>query len=179
MSRVGKQPIEIPNGIEVKVEGHIVSVKGPKGTLSQEIRHDVKVEVADGKVVLTIDESKPELKAFWGLYRALVQNMVHGVGKGFEKNLILEGVGFRAAVQGKDLVLQLGFSHPCVCPIPEGLQAAVDKNVNVVISGADKQQVGAFAALIRSKRKPEPYKGKGVRYKGEYIRRKAGKSGGK
>lgn len=179
MSRVGKQPIEIPKGVEVKIDGRIVSVKGPKGNLSQEIRHDVKVELVDNTVVLTIDESKKELKSFWGLYRALIQNMVTGTTKGFEKHLLLEGVGFRAAVQGKDLVLQLGYSHPCVCPIPEGLQASVEKNVNVLISGADRQLVGAFAALVRSKRKPEPYKGKGVRYKGEYIRRKAGKSGGK
>ncbi len=179
MSRVGKQPIEIPNGVEVKIEGKIVRVKGPKGTLSQEIRHDVAIELVDGTVVLTIDEDRKDLKSFWGLYRALIQNMVVGITTGFEKHLILEGVGYRAAVQDNDLVLQLGFSHPCVCPIPEGLSASVDKNTNVLITGADKQLVGIFAAFVRSKRKPEPYKGKGVRYKGEYIRRKAGKSGGK
>lgn len=179
MSRVGKQPIEIPSGVEVKIEGRLVTVKGPKGTLTQQIRHDVKIELVDGQVHFTIDEERKDLKSFWGLYRALVQNMVIGVVTGFEKHLILEGVGYRAAVQGNDLVLQLGFSHPCVCPIPEGMTASVEKNVNIVISGADIQKVGVFAALVRSKRKPEPYKGKGVRYKGEYIRRKAGKSGGK
>ncbi len=179
MSRIGKQPITIPKGVEVKVVGQVVHVKGPKDTLEQEVLPGITVNVADNIVTLTYDESKDDLRPFLGLFRSLINNMVIGTTEGFKKELVLEGVGFRAAVQANELVLNIGFSHQCKCEIPAGLEVAVEKGVNVVVSGADKQKVGQFAAFVRSKRKPEPYKGKGIRYKDEYIRRKAGKSSGK
>lgn len=175
MSRVGMKPIQIASGVDVKVDGQIVTVKGSKATLTQELPKESKVTI-DGSVITVepIDEST-RARAMWGLSRALIQNMVTGVSEGFSKTLEINGVGYRAAVKGKDLELNLGFSHPVVFPIPEGIEIKATKPTELVISGADKQKVGQVAAVIRSYRKPEPYKGKGVRYQGEYVRSKEGK----
>lgn len=177
MSRKGKKPIELPKGVEVKQTGSLVEVKGPKGLLSLEIKSNIDIEIKDGEVILSYDESQGQLSKFLGLYRSLIANLVEGTTKGFEKKLELIGVGYRAAVKGNSLDLSLGFSHPTEMPIPEGIQVAVEKNTVVTISGMDKQQVGLFASQIRALKPPEPYKGKGIRYQGEYVRRKAGKTG--
>ena len=177
MSRVGKKPISLRKGVEVKVTGNKVLVKGPKGSLEQEFLEGIALEVEGEEIKLSVKGEKKELMPFLGLYRSLVSNMVVGVSEGFEKRLELIGVGFRAAVQGSLLDLQLGFSHPLKLGIPEGIAVQVEKSTKIVISGTDKQKVGQFAADIRSKRPPEPYKGKGVRYVGEYVRKKAGKAG--
>ena len=175
MSRIGKKPIAIPSGIEVTVAGSIVTVKKGNKSSSVETHNRVEIEVTDGSVIMTrIGETK-ESSAFWGTYRALVANAVEGLDKGFAKSLEINGVGYRAAVKGKVLELQLGYSHPINYEIPEGLEIAVDKNI-INIKGADKQQVGQSAAIIRGYRKPEPYKGKGVKYTDEHIVRKAGKT---
>ena len=177
MSRKGKYPIKLPKGVDVNVDGNIVRVKGPKGTLEQEIRSGINVTIDDGEVSVQIAENQSDLKAFQGLYWSLINNMVTGTSEGFEKKLELQGVGYRAVLQGQVVDLQLGFSHPTKLDIPEGLSVAVEKGTKVTISGTDRQMVGQFAAKIRALRPPEPYKGKGVRYVGEYVRRKAGKSG--
>lgn len=177
MSRIGKKPIPLSKGVDVKVTGRLVTVKGPKGTLSQEVKEGIDIAVNSDAVVLTLPKETDELKPFYGLYRALINNMVIGVTEGFQKELELIGVGFRAAVKGKQLDVQVGYSHPVLMDIPEGIEVKVDKNVNITISGINKQLVGEFAAEVRAKRPPEPYKGKGIRYKGEYVRRKAGKTG--
>jgi len=174
MSRIGKKSIQIPEGVEVKIEGDLIMVKGPKGELKNQIRPEIKAEVKDGQV-----EFKPQIfrkgtSALWGTYRSLIFNMIEGVTKGFEKALEIEGVGYRAVLEGKDLVLNLGYSHPIKIKAPQGIEFKVEKN-NITVSGIDKQLVGQVAAEIRSGRKPEPYKGKGIRYRGEIIRRKAGK----
>tara|TARA_Y100000310_G_scaffold277962_1_gene296112 strand:- start:6122 stop:6658 length:537 start_codon:yes stop_codon:yes gene_type:complete len=169
MSRVGKQPIEILEGVEVTVEGQKVAVKGPKGELSLEVHPAVAVH-KEGKIVTVSADNK----ALWGLFRSLLFNMVVGVAKGYEKRLELQGTGYRAGVEGDSLKLNLGFSHEITRKIPEGLNCAVEKNI-IIISGIDKQAVGEFAARIRKLRPPEPYKGKGVRYEGERVRRKEGK----
>ncbi len=178
MSRIGKQPIEVPKGVEVKIEKKNVRVKGPKGELELEIQKEISVKQEENVLTLVIDNPTCPSK-FQGLYRALIANMVNGVSKGFSKDLELKGVGYRAAVQGQQVNLQLGFSHPTLIDIPKGLEVKVDKNVLLTISGADKQQVGQFASLLHHLRKPEPYKGKGVHYVGQYVRRKAGKSAAK
>lgn len=175
MSRKARTPITLPAGVEVKLEGNVVVVKGPKGTLRQEVQ-EVVVTVKGGQVTLT-QAPDSQAKNFLGLYFTLVDNMVKGVHKGFEKKLEMVGVGYRAAVQGKLLDLQIGSSHPVQLPIPEGIQVVVDKNTFLTISGIDKQKVGQYAATVRSKKPPEPYKGKGTRYLGEYVRKKAGKAG--
>lgn len=174
MSRIGKAPIEIPGGVEVKVNGSHVVVKGPKGQLERQIHSsvDVQVEGAQVKVVPNTEN----VSNFWGLSRSLLNNMVTGVSKGFEKSLTLVGVGYRAQVKGKELHLTLGYSHPVVYPIADGLEISVDKNTTVLVKGADKELVGQTAANIRSFRKPEPYHGKGVRYTDERIITKVGKS---
>lgn len=175
MSRLAKKPIECPKGVEVKLDSKKVSVKGPKGSMDVEIIDGIGVEVADGKVELI---AKPELKhtPFLGLNRSLINNAVIGVSEGFEKKLELIGVGFKAAVKGNTLDLALGFSHPCILDIPEGLKVDVVKNTQISITGVDKRVVGQFAATVRALRPPEPYKGKGVRYHDEVVRRKAGKT---
>ncbi len=178
MSRIGKQPIEVPKGIEVKIENKIIRVKGPKGELELEIQKEISVQREESILTILIDNPKCPSK-FQGLYRALIANMISGVDKGFSKVLELKGVGYRAAVQGKDVSLQLGFSHPTIIEIPKGLSLTVEKNVLITISGADKQLVGQFASHLHHLRKPEPYKGKGVHYLGQYVRRKAGKSAAK
>ena len=177
MSRVGKKLIPLAKGVDVKIDGQKITVKGPKGTLSQEIINGINMDLVDGKIVLSLPEDKVELKPFYGLYRSLINNMVIGVSQGFEKNLEMIGVGFRASLKGQQLSLQVGYSNPVDMNIPEGIKVNIDKNVNVVISGIDKQLVGEFAAEVRAKRPPEPYKGKGIRYKNEYVRKKAGKTG--
>ena len=177
MSRVGNRPISIPSGVTINLSDDEIQVKGPKGELSCKIPAGIKVSNEDGTLSFERpDDSKPA-RANHGLVRALVNNLVVGVSEGFVKRLEIEGVGYRADVQGKSLNLLLGFSHPVEMPIPEGLKVSVDQNTKVAIEGADKQVVGQFAADVRALRPPEPYKGKGVRYEDEHIRRKVGKAG--
>lgn len=179
MSRKGKLPISLPKGVEVKVSDTEVSVKGPKGSLQQKLVPGVQVKVEDNQVVVSLADENSNLDHFHGLYRTLISNMVVGTTDGFEKRLEMIGVGYRAAVQGDLLDLQIGFSHPTKLTIPKGLTVKVDKNTQITITGFDKHLVGQFAATIRSKRPPEPYQGKGIRYHGEYVRKKAGKSAAK
>ena len=177
MSRIGKQKVEIPSGVTVTVSGSEIQVKGPKGNLSCAIPEGIDAAVEDGSLGFTrADDSKP-VRTRHGLARSLAYNMVVGVSEGFTKRLEIEGVGYRAEMKGKVLNLLLGFSHPVEMAIPEGLQVSVDQNTKVSIQGADKQLVGQFAADVRRLRPPEPYKGKGVRYEDEHIRRKVGKAG--
>lgn len=176
MSRKGKLPIPVPKGVEVKVAGGTVSVKGPNGNLSQDFKPVVNVAVEGEEVLVTVANGDNENRKFQGLYRTLIDNMVVGVTKGFEKQLKMIGVGYRAAVQGNQLDLQVGLSHPCKLDIPEGVTVKVDKNTMITISGSNKQVVGQFSANVRAVRPPEPYQGKGIRYVDEYVRRKAGKS---
>lgn len=175
MSRIGKKPITLPAGTSAELKNNTLLVKGPKGTLTLDVHPTVNIAVTPEEIVVSVP--KPEnkqQKALWGLFRSLVQNLVTGVTVGFEKKLEVNGVGFKVAVAGKDLSMQLGFSHPVVVPIPEGLEVTVEKNI-IIAKGIDKQLVGQFAANIRSLKKPEPYKGKGIKYEGEVILRKAGK----
>lgn len=175
MSRIGKLPVPIPNGVSVAVSD-CVTVKGPKGQLSQAIVKLVDVKVEGNEVIITRhDDSRPG-RAFHGLMRALINNMVLGVSVGFEKKLEVNGIGYRATVSGKKLTLNLGYSHPVVYEIPDGITIDVDKKNNISVKGADKQQVGQTAAVIRGYREPDHYKGKGIRYAGERVRIKAGKS---
>lgn len=174
MSRIGKKSITIPEGVEVKVEGDLVMVKGPKGELKNQIRPEIKVEIKDKEIGLKPVILHKGTSALWGTFRSLINNMVEGVTKGFAKILEIEGVGYRANLEGRDLVLSLGYSHPIKVKAPQGIEFKVEKNT-ITISGIDKQLVGQVAAEIREKRKPEPYKGKGIRYQGEVIRKKAGK----
>lgn len=174
MSRIGKSPIQIPQGVTVEINGREISVKGPKGQLKQIIPAEIKAETLDNQVVFSIAFDSEDAPAKWGLSRSLVNNMVKGVVEGFEKKLEIEGVGYKAVLQGNDLVMSLGFSHPIIIKGVQGVSFKVEKNV-IVISGIDKQSVGQIAAKIRAQKKPEPYKGKGIHYVGEVIRRKAGK----
>lgn len=180
MSRIGKLPITIPAGVEVQIEGSTVTVKGPKGTLSRTLQQKVSVVQEDGSLIVTrVNESK-ECRSLHGLSRTLVANMVEGVTKGFTKTLEIVGVGYRTSLQGTKLVLNLGYSHPIEINPPQGIEFVVEEKANRIhVKGIDKQLVGDVAAEIRFKRPPEPYKGKGVKYQGEVIRRKAGKAGGK
>ncbi len=177
MSKVGKLPVTVPAGVTVTVSNGVVTVKGPKGELKQEIGNNVNVEVKDGVVDVTQAAETKQGNAFHGLYRNLIHNMVVGVSEGFSKTLVITGVGYRAEVQGKVLMLNLGFSSDVFATIPEGLTVTADAAGKVTISGIDKQKVGEFSAEIRKLRKPEPYKGKGIRYDNEVIRRKVGKTG--
>lgn len=180
MSRKAKMAIPLPKGVEVLEERRVVTVKGPKGTLSLTVDcPHVRITVGAEGVALSLVEGEEKSKNFLGLYWALVANMVKGVTESFSKDLEMIGVGFRAAVQGSLLDLQLGFSHPVKLPIPSGIQVKVEKNTLITVTGVDKRLVGQFCADIRAKRPPEPYKGKGIRYKGEYVRHKAGKAGKK
>ena len=175
MSRIGKQPIAIPSGVEASVNGTVITIKKGNKSTEVETHGRVGVEVADNQIVFTLINDDSQSRAFWGTYRALTSNAVEGLDKGFTKSLEINGVGYRAAVQGNVLQLQLGYSHPINFDIPEGIEIAVEKNI-INIKGADKQQVGQVAAVIRAFRKPEPYKGKGVKYTDEHIVRKAGKT---
>lgn len=177
MSRIGKQPIAIPAGVEVKVDGSTVTVKGPKGTLTETFNAEIGIEVAGAEVLVTRPSDDKDHRALHGLTRTLIHNMVVGVTEGFEKKLEVNGVGYRAAKQGNKLVLTLGYSHPVEMEEVPGITIEVPSPNEIVVKGYDKQQVGQFAAEIRKKRMPEPYKGKGIKYAGEYIRRKEGKAG--
>jgi large subunit ribosomal protein L6 len=178
MSRIGKQPITIPAGVEVSISGKDVKVKGSKGELNRSFRDEITItQEGDSLVVERIDDSR-EARAFHGLSRTLLSNMVVGVSEGFSKKLEIIGVGYRAALKGKDLEMQLGFSHPVLIKAPEGISFEVPAPTQITVLGIDKQKVGQVAADIRKWRKPEPYKGKGVRYEGEYVRRKLGKAAG-
>ena len=175
MSRKARLPIALPKGVEAKFGGKALTVKGPKGTLSGEIREEILVEISEGKITVRLHEGKEEASNILGLYWSLIANMVKGVSEGFEKRLEMVGVGFRAAVQGKLLDLQIGLSHPTKVKIPDGIEVAVEKNTNIQIKGIDKRLVGQFAADIRGKKPPEPYKGKGIRYVDEYVNAKQAK----
>lgn len=177
MSRIGKMPVALPKGVNVNIDGSTLKVKGPKGELSQTFHQDMSIKQENGNIVVDIP-SDPAFNAMHGLTRALINNMVKGVSDGFTKVLEIEGVGYRGEVQGRNLVLALGFSHPVPVAAPEGITFTVDKTQRVItIQGPDKQMVGQVAANIRKLRPPEPYKGKGIRYQGEKVRRKAGKAG--
>ena len=176
MSRIGKKPVQIPAGVTVTVENNLVSVKGPKGELSRQISDLINVEVVENEAIVTAREETTEANAMHGLSRTLVDNMVVGVSKGFEKKLQLVGVGYRANMKGKDLDIALGYSHPCIYKAPEDITFECPDQTHIIIKGISKEQVGQVAAEIRSLRAPEPYKGKGIRYEGEYVRRKLGKA---
>ncbi|MBT3809978.1 MAG: 50S ribosomal protein L6 [Rhodospirillaceae bacterium] len=175
MSRVGSSPVAVPDGIDIQITGQLVSAKGKLGELAVELPSDVEVTQDGGKIVVKPRSTSKRARMAWGTSRALVNNLVLGVSDGFSKTLEITGVGYRAAVQGKTLNLQLGFSHDVNFPIPEGISINCEGQTTIVISGADKQAVGQVAAVIRSYRKPEPYKGKGIKYAGEVIIRKEGK----
>ncbi len=174
MSRIGKKPILIPTGVEIKINNNEVIVKGPKGELKRIVRPEIKVEIKENQIIVSPKKETKKTKAFWGLERTLIFNMIEGVTKGYEKKLELQGVGYRAEMQGEDLVLKVGFSHPVLVKKPEGIKFSVDKNI-ITVAGIDKEKVGQIAAKIRKIRPPEPYKGKGIRYEGEEVRRKVGK----
>lgn len=175
MSRIGRMPIEVPSGVQVALAGQDIKVKGPKGELALTLMDEVEVK-QEGNVIRVLPrEGNRRARTMWGMQRTLVSNMVEGVSNGFSVTLELVGVGYRAAMQGNDLVLQLGYSHEVRYPVPKGIEIAVDKQTVIAISGADRQQVGQVAAEIRAWRPPEPYKGKGVKYAGEEILRKEGK----
>jgi large subunit ribosomal protein L6 len=176
MGRIGKRSLEIPKGVEVKVIDGTIQVKGPKGLLTQQYNAAIKVEVKDGKVATICPSQDPKVLALQGLYNSLVKNMLIGVTDGFEKRLEMVGVGYRAAKQGKNLSISIGYSHPVVVEPPEGIELAVEGANKIVVKGTDKQMVGEIAAEIRRIREVEPYKGKGVRYIGERVRKKAGKA---
>ena len=174
MSRIGKQEIIIPAGIKVIKNGDVLTVAGPKGTLNKTFRDDITITVSDKAINLNIKRNDKFSKSLWGTYASHIKNMIAGVVTPYQKKLILEGVGFKSEVKGKEFVFALGFSHPVIVKIPEGITATADKN-NITITGIDKELVGSFTAAIRTLKKGEPYKGKGMRYEGEVIRRKQGK----
>jgi len=176
MSRVGRQPIPVPSGVEVKIEGSSVSVKGPKGQLERSFDPEMEIAMSDGVVTVTRPTDQPRHRSLHGLTRSLLANMVEGVTDGFERTLEIHGVGYKAEKRGNGLVFQLGFSHPVDFPAPDGIEFALDSPTLVKVQGIDKQMVGEVAARIRQIRPPEPYKGKGVRYQNEHVRRKAGKA---
>ncbi|MEZ0574642.1 50S ribosomal protein L6 [Halodesulfovibrio aestuarii] len=178
MSRIGKQPVAIPSGVEVKIAGEAINVKGPKGSISTPVEATLNYEIADGNVVITRKDESRVARAQHGLRRTLVANCIEGVSNGFSKTLEVNGVGYKVAVKGKNVELAVGFSHPVVMPLPAGIEAKAEGN-KLTVSGIDKQLVGEFAATVRRVRPPEPYKGKGIKYDNEQIRRKAGKSAGK
>jgi large subunit ribosomal protein L6 len=175
MSRIGKNPVAIPQGVDVQIAGDVLTAKGKIGTLKTNLSPEVTTTVEDGKVWLKPNSETKRARALWGTMRAIVNNMVAGVSKGFEKNLEINGVGYRAAVQGKILNLQLGYSHDVQFPIPDDVKIVCEKPTSIKVTGADRQRVGQVAAVIRGYRKPEPYKGKGIKYSTETIRRKEGK----
>ena len=175
MSRIGRKPILIPENVEIKIEGQRIIVKGPKGELSRGVRPELGVEIKDdGKMIVSIKKQVSQAKALWGLFRTLLFNMIEGVTSGFEKKLEIQGIGFRAIIEGEELVLYVGLSHPVKLRIPMGIKCSIEKNI-ISVSGIDKEIVEQFSANIRKVKPPEPYKGKGIRYVDEVIRRKAGK----
>ncbi len=175
MSRVGKRPVNVPKEVTIKIDGENLEVKGPKGILSHTIPNSIKIKQSDSQMIIERTSEEKKVKSLHGLTRALIANMVEGVTKGFEKVLQIEGVGYRAAIQGSALNLTLGFSHPMLVQPPTGITFEVEQNTTIKIKGIDKQAVGEIAAEIRRIKPPEPYKGKGIRYLGEYVRRKEGK----
>ena len=175
MSRIGKKPIALPAGVTPTINDGIISVKGPKGTLTMPLRDEISYTLEDGGIQVQPANDTKRARAFWGMQRTMVQNLVTGVTDGFTKKLLITGVGYRAAAQGRNLKLQLGYSHDVNIDVPEGIEVKTPDNTTVEISGSDKQKVGQLAAEIRQWRKPEPYKGKGIKYDGEFIFRKEGK----
>jgi large subunit ribosomal protein L6 len=178
MSRIGRKPIPVPQGVKVAVDGAAVRVEGPKGKLSHSLPSGISVKSEAAVVTVGRSSDERNVRALHGLTRSLIANMVHGVKDGFERKLEIVGIGYRAQLQGKTLQLALGYSHPVIFPLPEGIQAEVEKQVSITLRGADKALLGQTAALLRGLRKPDPYKGKGIKYAGEYIRRKVGKKAG-
>jgi len=176
VSRIGKMPIAIPSGVDVKIDEDLVKVKGPKGELAQSVHPLISVKLEDGRIIVTRSEETNDGRAMHGLMRSLIANMVQGVTDGYRKTLEIQGVGYRAEVKGQNLTLLLGFSHPIIFQSPPEISIAVDQN-KIQVTGIDKQLVGQVASIIRAFKKPEPYKGKGIMYEGEYVRRKAGKTG--
>lgn len=174
MSRIGKKPILIPDTVEVKINKQDIAVKGPKGELALKIEPEIKAEQKDKNIIVSPQKTSKNTNAFWGLFRTLISNMIEGVENGYKKSLEIQGVGYKANLEEKDLVLEIGFSHSVKIPCPENIEFAVEKNI-ISVSGIDKGKVGQTAATIRAIRPPEPYKGKGIRYVGEYVRRKEGK----
>ncbi len=179
MSRIGRMPITIPAGVTVTLEDHVITVKGPKGELTRELHSEMEIKIEGSEITVARPSDDKNHRSLHGLTRTLVANMVTGVTTGFAKNLEIQGVGYRAAMKGKQLALTLGFSHPLELDLPEGISVEVPAPNKIIISGANKEVVGEFAAKVRKYRKPEPYKGKGIRYEGEVVRRKAGKAGAK
>jgi large subunit ribosomal protein L6 len=177
MSRIGRMPVTVPNGVDVTISGRDVTVKGPKGTLSLQVSEPIEVKQEDGVITVTRPSDEGEIRALHGLSRSLIANMVTGVTDGYRKTLEIVGVGYRVQARGSDLEFALGFSHPVPVHAPEGISFKVETPTRFIVEGIDKQQVGEIAAQIRKLRKPDPYKGKGVRYQGEQIRRKVGKAG--
>ncbi len=177
MSRIGRKPINIPAGVEVKIDGSVVTVKGPKGALTQAFNPTITIQQEGSEILVTRPDDEKQSRSLHGLTRTLVHNMVQGVTEGFSKTLEVQGVGYRVQKQGKDLVMNLGFSHQVVVSENEDIKIEAPNANTIVISGIDKQKVGQFAAEVREKRPPEPYKGKGIRYQGEYVRHKEGKAG--
>ena len=177
MSRIGKEPVPVPSGVKIEVKGTHVKVTGSKGALERDIRPEMELKIEDTQLVITPRGTSKRVLAFWGMTRSLINNMVLGVEKGFEKKLVVEGVGYRAKVSGSTLTLNVGYSNPVEFALPDGISADVDKDNTITISGIDKELVGQVAARIRDIRKPEPYKGKGIRYIDEHIVRKVGKAG--
>jgi len=177
MSRIGNKPITVPAGVEVKFDGHTATVKGPKGTLTRKLNPEIAVKLEDGQIIVTRPDDEIKHRSLHGLTRTLINNMVVGVTEGFEKKLEIQGVGYNAQMQGQNLKLALGFSHPVIITPPAGITISTPSAVNIIVSGADKELVGQVASEIRDWRRPEPYKGKGIRYVGEHVRRKAGKTG--
>ncbi len=177
MSRIGRMPIAVPAGVDVKIDGNIVTVKGPKGTLTRTVNENISVALEDGVITVTRPNDQKENRSLHGLNRTLIANMITGVSEGFKKELEINGIGYRAAKQGNDLVLNIGYSHNVVVPEIEGISIEVPSPNKIIISGPDKQKVGQFAAEVRGHRPPEPYKGKGIKYSDEVIRRKEGKAG--
>lgn len=178
MSRIGKMPVVVPSGVEVKIDGSTVTVKGPKGELTETYHEDMKISMSGEGVVVERPSDEREHRSLHGLTRSLIANMITGVSEGYEKSLEIVGVGYRAVLKGKDLEMQLGYSHPVLVKAEEGITFEVPAATKVTVRGIDKQRVGQVAAEIRAWRKPEPYKGKGVRYVGEHVRRKVGKTAG-
>jgi large subunit ribosomal protein L6 len=179
MSRIGKRPVAVPKGVEIKLSGRHIAVKGPKGQVARDLPEGVEVKAAADEINVLPPSRPKQTTALQGLTRTLIANMVQGVTDGFKKELDMEGVGYRAAVKGGSLEILVGFSHPVVFPIPAGITIEVDKNNRISVKGSDKEKVGQVAADIRAVRPPEPYKGKGIRYAGEYVKRKVGKAGSK
>lgn len=175
MSRIGNQPIQIPENAEVTQHGNVVTVSGPHGELSRTIRPEVSVSIVDGQVMLSPNDDSSRTKALWGTFASHIANMVQGVTEPFQRRLTIQGVGYRAEMQGEQLVLNVGFTHPVYVPVPNGVTVSVEEST-IVISGIDKELVGEFAARVRAVKKPEPYKGKGIRYEDEVVRMKEGKT---